>query len=71
MCLEEILAHASRDANPDRQGLARLEKILAQPCVLGCGFFQVDLFTPRSLSSLLGDLSREFRGGTLGGVRGY
>ena len=35
--LEEILAHASRDANPDRQSLARLEKIHAHPCALGCG----------------------------------
>ena len=38
-CLEGILAHASRDANSDRQGPARLEKLLAQPCALGLGFF--------------------------------
>ena len=35
--LKEILAHASRDANPDQQGLARLAKILAQPCAIEWG----------------------------------
>ena len=38
-CLEDILAHASCDANPDRQGLARLEKTLTQPCALELGIF--------------------------------
>ena len=42
--LEEILAHASRDANPDRQGLAHLEEILAQPCALELGFFLGRIF---------------------------
>ena len=41
---EEILARASRDAKPDRRGLARLEKILAQPCAHAPGICLGSIF---------------------------